>query len=73
MHALVIFLSIYQSQSKHSRLVLQKKLLLQKLYGHFLWMGFKATEPLQGDSLLFITKYPGVPGTYFIHLKRLKG
>ena len=35
------------------------------LYSPFLWMGFnchKATGPLQGDSLLFTTTPPGVPG-----------
>ena len=40
-----------------------------KLYGPFLRMGFKcvkATEPLQGDSLLFTTKFPEIPRT---HLK----
>ena len=34
-----------------------------KLYGPFLWMGLnclKATEPLQGDSLLFTDRFPGV-------------
>ena len=38
----------------------------KKLYGPFFWMGFncpKATEPIQGDSLIFTTKFPGVPGT----------
>ena len=33
----------------------------KKPYGPFLWMGFnclKATEPLQGDSLLFTNKFP---------------
>ena len=35
---------------------------LKKLYGP-LWMGFhclKATEPPQGDSLLFTNNYPGI-------------
>ena len=42
----------------------------------FLWMGFnclKATKPLRGDSLLFTTKFPGVPSTHFIVLGRMKG
>ena len=46
-----------------------------KLYGPFLWMGLKclkATEPLQGDNLLFTTKSPGIPGTHFIDLGRMK-
>ena len=32
----------------------------------------KATEPLRGDSLLFTTKFPRVPGTQFIDLGRMK-
>ena len=47
-----------------------------KLYGPFLWVGFnclKATEPLQGDSLLFTTKFPEIPGTHLIDLGRIKG
>ena len=39
-------------------------------------MGFnclKATEPLQGDSLLFTTTFPEFPGTHFIDLGRMKG
>ena len=47
-----------------------------KLYGPFLWMKFnclKATEPVQGDSLLFTTQPPGVPGTDLINLERGKG
>ena len=38
-------------------------------------MGFnclKATEPLQGDSLLFTTKSPGVPGTHIVDFRRMK-
>ena len=30
-------------------------------------------EPLRGDSLLFITKSPEIPGTHFIDLGRMKG
>ena len=33
----------------------------------------KATEPLQGDTLLFTTKSPGVPGDHLIDLGRMKG
>ena len=29
-------------------------------------------EPLQGGSLLFTTKFPGIPGTHFIDLRRMK-
>ena len=30
-------------------------------------------EPLQESSLLFITKFPEIPGTHFIKLGRVKG
>ena len=33
---------------------------------------FKNAEPLQGDCSLFTFKSPGVPGTHFIKLKRMK-
>ena len=42
-----------------------------KNYVPVLWMGFnclKATGPLQGDTLLFATRFPGVPGTHLIDL-----
>ena len=29
-------------------------------------------QPLQGDSLLFTTKFPKIPGTHFVDLQRLK-
>ena len=40
---------------------------LKNLHG-FSWMGSnsrKATKPLRGDSLLFMTKSPGVTGTHW--------
>ena len=30
-------------------------------------------EPLRGGSLLFMTKFPDIPGTHFIDLRRMKG
>ena len=30
-------------------------------------------EPLPGGSLLLITKFPEIPGTHFINLRRMKG
>ena len=30
-------------------------------------------EPLGGGSLLFATKFPEIPGAYFIDLGRIKG
>ena len=32
---------------------------------------FKATEPLQGNSLFFNTKYPGGPGAHLIDPERI--
>ena len=32
----------------------------------------KDTKPLRGDSSLFAFRFPGVPGTHFIKLKRIK-
>ena len=34
--------------------------------------GLKNTELLRGDSLLFAFRSPGVPGTHFINLERMK-
>ena len=34
-------------------------------------MGFKAAGPLLGDSLLFTTKSPVVPGTHLTDLERI--
>ena len=33
----------------------------------------KATDPLKGDSLLFIFKFPVVPGTHLINNRKIKG
>ena len=47
-----------------------------KLYGPILWMGpncLKDAEPLRGDSLLFTTQFPGVPGTHLINFGGKKG
>ena len=30
-------------------------------------------EPLRGDSLLFTTKFPEIPGTHFADYGRMKG
>ena len=37
-----------------------------KIYGPFLWMASTASrlEPHGGDSLLFTTKFPEIPGIY---------
>ena len=47
-----------------------------KFYDPFLWIGFnylKVTVPIQGDSLPFTTKSPGVPGIHLIDLGRIEG
>ena len=47
----------------------------KKNYASFLWMGFnclKATQLLQGDSLLFTIQFSVVPGTKLIDLRGLK-
>ena len=48
-----------------------QKTYSKKPYGAFLWMGFnclKATEPLQGGSLLFTTKFLEISATHLINL-----
>ena len=53
-----------------------KKTKTFKLYGPVLWMGFnclKATEPLQGDSVLLPLSALEKPGTHLIDLARMKG
>ena len=30
-------------------------------------------EPRLGDNLLFVTKFPEIPGTHFIDLERMNG
>ena len=38
-----------------------------------MWFNYlKATEPLQGDSLLFTTKSPEIFGTHLINFGRMK-
>ena len=72
----IIFLQIrfkFMCEQRFPIILLLKKNIF---YSSFLWLGFnciKATEPLRGDSLLFTTRSPGVPGTYLIDLGRMKG
>ena len=52
------------------------KQFIKTPYSPFSWMQInclRATEPPQGGSLLFITKFPVHPGTHFIDLRRMKG
>ena len=51
-------------------------LFFKKLYDLFLLTRFnclKATEPQRGVSLLFTNKFPEIPGTNLIDLRRMKG
>ena len=55
--------------------MLQKLKKNQQLEDHFSCMGFnwlKDTEALGGDYYLFTSECPGVPGTHFINLERMK-
>ena len=75
MNALTIFLAIYQSQSKHSRLLHQHFFLKKKNYGPF--YGSSSTvsrihSHYKQTVLFFTFTSPGVPGTHFINLKRMK-
>ena len=54
---------------------MEPTLNFRQFYGPFLWMGFnylKATEPLQGGSLLFTTKFQEIIGTHLINLRKMK-
>ena len=48
---------------------------LKKLYGPFYGWGSTASrlKPLSGGSLLYNTKFPEIPGTSVIDLRRMKG
>ena len=55
------------------RKLTEGRTFLKEPSGHFSWIGFKSRiEPLRG-SLLFTTKFPEIPGTHFIDLRRMKG
>ena len=57
--------SYFTSKRNKCYIIFTKK----KLYAPFLWMGFNCLKPLQGGSLLFTIKFPGVPGTQLINLR----
>ena len=60
-----MFLELFHSVEK----------LLKILFGLFLLMGFnclKATEPLQGNSLLFTTKFLKISGTHLIDIGKMQ-
>ena len=59
-----------------SKLYKNKLVIKKKLYGPFLIDGVQLSqglEPFRGDSLLFTTEFPEIPGTHFIDLGRMKG
>ena len=63
--------------SHHDHFMMNLKDVYSKktLYNPFLWMGFnclKATEPLRGDSLLFISKSLGVTSTHLFYFRGMK-
>ena len=66
---------------KDEDLFLQKMKIYskKKLYLNFMapFYGWGSTasrlQPLQGGSLLFTTKFPEIPGTHFVDLRRMKG
>ena len=45
----------------------------KKLYSPFYGWGSTVSEPLRGDSLLFINLSAGVPGTHLTDIGRMKG
>ena len=69
------FLSIFDRWHR----VLQCSLCSKKKKKNFMapFYGWGSTtsrlEPLRGGSLLFTTKFPEIPGTHFINLRRMKG
>ena len=51
-------------------------IIIKTLWPPFLWMRFnclKATESLQGDSLLFNIQFLEVSGTQLMELRKMKG
>ena len=50
-----------------------KKNFLENITALFYGWGSSRLEPLRGGSLPFTTKFPEIPGTQFIDLKRMKG
>ena len=68
--------TLYAIKKSNKAVKNKKNFFLINFMAPFLWMRFnylKATEPLRGGSLLFTTKFPEIPGTHFINLRRMKG
>ena len=63
-------------ESFHTRLNSQhKRIIIKNFMAPFYRRASTASrvEPLRGGSLLFATKFPEIPGTHFINLRRMKG
>ena len=70
------FLLCNQKISKDCTIIQRRIKIQKRLYHPFLYIGsncLEATEPLLEDRLLLTTKFPGLPGTHFIDLERIKG
>ena len=52
-------------------LTLEKKTFKKTLWPLFM-VALRATEPLRAGSLVFTTKFPGIPNTHLIDLGRMK-
>ena len=53
--------------------ITKKNFLEKNITALFYGWGSSRLEPLRGGSLPFTTKFPEIPGTQFIDLKRMKG
>ena len=55
--------------------VCRYQIMISNVFFFFYGWGSTASrlEPFQGGSLLFTTKFPEIPGSYFIDLGRMKG
>ena len=62
----------YSSNTNHLQVLF---VAIQKNMGPFYGWGSTGLrlEPVRGGSLLFTTKFPGIPGTHFIDLRGMKG
>ena len=68
-------LLLFENYSHSPSMLSSKNNRTKKTYDPLLWMRFnclRAIEPLRGDSLLFTTNFPEIPGTHFINLGRMK-
>ena len=73
----ILSLLMFLSDVLQSLSILTKSVLLNALNFMAPFYGWYSTTPrleqLRGGSLLFITMFPEIPGTYFIDLGEMKG